>query len=243
MSLKKTTKKVAKPKATKKRHDGRTVDQLRDMEAKLGVVKSADGSAMFKIGNTTAVAVVRGPRHLHPKFLQNPEGGRLRCHYNMVAFSGSGDRVRPGPNRRSKEINLVMENALKPSVDLSKYPNAVIDVFVNLIQTDAGTRCAAITAASMALADAGLPMKDLVSAVAVGMAEGQVIADLNYEEDSHETGVDIPIAMMTSSDKITLMQLDGNIKKEQLKEAVTLAKKACKKVNEVQRKAIVERYK
>ena len=238
---KKIVKKVAK-KTGKKRHDGRTFDQLRNMEAKLGVVKSADGSAMFKIGNTIAVAAVRGPRHLHPRFLQDPEGGLLRCHYNMIAFSGSGDRVRPGPSRRSKEINLVIGDALKPSLDLSKYPNSVVDVFVNLIQTDAGTRCAAITAASMALADAGLHMKDLVSAVAVGYANGMVVADLDKTEEDFADAVDIPIAMMTSDEKVTLMQLDGKINKKHLTEAVEISKKACKKITEVQRKAIMERY-
>jgi exosome complex component RRP41 len=242
MSAKKTTKKVAKSKATKKRHDGRTIDQLRDYEAKLGVVKSADGSAMFRIGKTIAVAAVRGPRHLHPKFLQNPEGARLRCHYNMMAFSGSGDRVRPGPSRRSKEINLVMENSLKPAIDLSRYPNAVVDVFVSLIQTDAGTRCAAITAASMALADAGLHMKDMVSAVAVGFADGNVVVDLDKTEEDFDDAVDVPIAMMASDERITLLQLDGKIKKEKLKEAIDLAGKACRDIAKVQRKAIVERY-
>ena len=95
-----------------KRHDGRNYDDLRPMQAKVGVVPSAEGSAMFQIGKTIAIAAVRGPKKLHPKFLQNPEVGILRCFYNMVSFSGSGDRVRPGPSRRSKEINFVMENAL-----------------------------------------------------------------------------------------------------------------------------------
>ncbi|MDP3916683.1 MAG: exosome complex exonuclease Rrp41 [Nanoarchaeota archaeon] len=227
---------------TNKRTDGRNFDELRKMEAKVGVVSSANGSAMFKIGNTTAIAVVRGPKKLHPKFLQNPETGRLRCFYNMVSFSGSGDRVRPGPSRRTKEINLVMENALAPAIDLSRFPGSSVDVFVNLIQTDAGTRCAAITAAAMALADAGFEMRDLVTAVAAGLVEDQVLVDLNYDEDSHEMGVDIPIAMMPNEDKITLLQLDGRVKKEKLNEAIELARSACKKIYKVQRAALVERY-
>jgi|TARA_Y100000310_G_scaffold345052_1_gene461432 exosome complex component RRP41 len=236
MTSKKTTSKI-------KRHDGRAPDGLRDMEAKIGVVKSAKGSAMFRIGKTIAVAAVRGPRKLHPKFLQDPERGRLRCFYNMLAFSGSGDRVRPGPSRRSKEINLVMENALNPSLDLSRFPSCAIDVFVNLIQTDAGTRCAAITAASMALADAGFEMKDLVSSVAVGTVNGNVVADLDKTEEDVEDAVDIPIAMMPNEEKITLLQLDGRVKKDDLNSAVELAKGVCKKIYEVQKTAIMEGYK
>ncbi|MBT6044435.1 exosome complex exonuclease Rrp41, partial [Candidatus Woesearchaeota archaeon] len=207
-----------------------------------GVVPSAKGSAMFKIGNTIAVAAVRGPRKLHPKFLQDPEKGKLRCFYNMISFSGAGDRVRPGPSRRSKEINLVMESALTPAIDLSAYPGCAVDVFINLIQTDAGTRCAAITAASMALADAGFRMQDIVSAIAVGKANGEIVVDLNYEEDSDENGVDIPIAMMPNEEKVTLLQLDGRIKKEELAKALELVKPVCKKIGEVQREAIIARH-
>mgnify|MGYP002635315067 CR=1 FL=1 len=225
-----------------KRHDGRAADGLRPMEAKVGVVPNAQGSAMFKIGKTIAVAVVRGPKKLHPKFLQDPESGKLRCFYNMISFSGSGDRVRPGPSRRSKEINLVMENALAPALDLTAFPGSAVEVHVNLIQTDAGTRCAAITAAAMALADAGFRMKDLVSAVAVGSINGNVVADLDKTEEDISDAVDIPIAMMPNEGKITLLQLDGRITQEALADALELAKPVCKKIAELQRKAIAERY-
>tara|TARA_Y100000310_G_scaffold345757_1_gene469345 strand:+ start:4903 stop:5658 length:756 start_codon:yes stop_codon:yes gene_type:complete len=246
MSAKKTIKKVAKKSgggSKMKRHDGRAQDDLREMEAKIGVVKSADGSAMFRIGKTVAVAAVRGPRTLHPRFRQNSEKGVLRCTYNMLAFSGSGDRVRPGPSRRSREINLVMEKSLEPVLDLSKYPNAVIDVFIHLIQTDAGTRCAAISAASLALADAGLVMKDMISSVAVGTVNGKVVADLDKTEEDVEGAVDIPVAMMQRTGDVTLLQLDGRITKEQLAEALELAKPVCKKIFELQKNAITARYK
>src|SRR3989338_11381118 len=97
-----------------KRFDGRGFDELRKIEAKVGVVKSANGSAMFRIGDTIAIAAVRGPRDLFPKFMQNPKSGILRCNYNMMPFSGMGERVRPGANRRAKEISLVTERSLSP---------------------------------------------------------------------------------------------------------------------------------
>src|SRR3989338_8793513 len=135
-----------------KRLDGRKFDETRPIEAKAGIIKRADGSGYFKIGNTIAYAAVYGPRNLYPKFLQDPEKGILRVNYNMMPFSGSGDRVRPGGNRRSKEISMVIEKSLQPVVDLQEFPNSVIDVFIELPQTDAGTRCAGICAASIALA-------------------------------------------------------------------------------------------
>lgn len=228
---------------TFKRPDGRKFDELRPMEARVGVIKRADGSAMFKIGNTVALAAVYGPRELYPGHLQNPETGILRCNYNMVAFSGHGERVKPGPSRRAREISLVTENALLPVLDLRKYPSAVIDIYIELINTDAGTRCAGITAAAMALANAGIPMKDLISAVSVGKIGDTYLVDLTYEEDSYENGVDMPVAIMPRTGKITLLQMDGVVSKEDIHEMLKLAKKACLQIYKVQVKALKEYYK
>ncbi len=226
-----------------KRADGRKFDDLRPMEAKVGIIKRADGSAMFKIGKTIAYAAVYGPRALHPVHMRTPSQGQLRVNYNMMAFSGSGDRVKPGQSRRSKELNLVIANALESVLDLKEYPNAVVDVFIELIQTDAGTRCAGITAAAMALADAGLKMKDMVAAVSVGMVGDKVVIDLDKTEEDFEGGaVDIPVAMTARDGKITLLQLDGVIPQAQLQEALKKARDACLKVHEVQKNALHERY-
>jgi len=216
-----------------KRNDGRKVDELRPMEAKAHIIPNADGSASFKIGKTWAIAAVYGPREVYPRFLANPKKGLL----------GSGERIKPGKSRRAQEISMVMELALQPVVDLSAYPNAVVDIFVELPQTDAGTRCAAISAACIALADAGIPMKDMVSSVAVGQVDGTVLADLDYSEESYPAEVsDIPVAMLHNTKEISLLQMDGEISKEDLLKALELAKAATEKVYELQVKALKEKY-
>ena len=224
-----------------KRKD-RKVTDMREMSAKVDVIPNADGSAMFKIGNTTAIAGVYGPRALHPRHLQNPLKGKLRCNYNMMAFSGSGDRVRPGPSRRSKEISEITQRALEPVLDLSEFPNTVVDVFIEMTQTDAGTRCAGIVAASMALANAGFPMKDLISAISVGKVEDKMVVDLDKEEDCDLGAADMPVAMMPRNGKITLLQLDGFMSKEDIKEGLLMAKKACNEIYELQQKALKAVY-
>lgn len=227
----------------KKREDGRKFDEIRPMEAEVGIIKRADGSARFKIGKTEALAAVYGPRELVPRFMQNPKTGILRVHYNMMPFSGSGNRVKPGGNRRSKELGVVIRDSLMPVINLNEFPNAVVDVYIELPQTDAGTRCAAITAAAMALADAGLLMTDLVSSVAVGRVDDKIVVDLDYFEDSHEEGTDLPIAIIPSTGEISLMQMDGFMTKKQLFEAIEEAQKAVKKINVVQMKALKQKYK
>ncbi|HIH11564.1 TPA: exosome complex exonuclease Rrp41 [Candidatus Woesearchaeota archaeon] len=231
----------------RKRLDGRKIDELRPVEAKVGVVSNADGSASFRIGKTWAIAAVYGPREIFPRFLQNPKRGILRCHYSMMPFSGSGERIRPGSNRRAQEISLVIQKSLEPVVDLSAFPNAVVDIFVELPQTDAGTRCAAISAASMALAVAGIPMKDLVSSVAVGKVDDKVVVDLDYMEEHIEefnpesaaaSVADIPVAMIHNTKEVTLLQMDGKVSKEDLIYALELAKKGIEQVYATQVKAL-----
>ena len=225
------------------RVDGRKFDELRPMEAKAGVIPNADGSALVKAGKTTAYAAVYGPRELFPRFKQNPKTGIVRCHYGMMPFSGSGERIRPGNSRRSQEIAMVMEKSLNAMIDLSAFPNAVVDIYVDLPQTDAGTRCAAISAASIALADAGIPMKDMISSVAVGEVDGTVVADLSYDEEAYDAIVsDIPVAMTHNTKEITLLQMDGEISKENLMKALEMAKVGTETVYELQMKALKEKF-
>ena len=229
----------------KQRIDGRKFDEPRKMEAKVGIIPRADGSAMFRMGNTLAYAAVYGPRNLHPRFLQDPSKGILRCNYNMMPFSSFTERVRPGGSRRSKEISLVTGKALLPVLDLNEYPNSVVDVFIEFPQTEAGSRCAGICAASMALADAGLTMKDLVAAVSVGRVDDKIVVDLDYNEEAYEDGpvADTPIAMMSNSGKITLLQMDGLISRDDLKKAMEMAKKVCREIYQIQKSALKEKYK
>jgi len=225
-----------------KRNDGRKFDEPREMKAEVGVLKNASGSAKFQIGETIAIAAVYGPRNLYPKFLQNPEKGILRCTYNMFSFSVD-ERIRPGPSRRSREISLVTERALIPALNLSEFPNSVVDVFVEIVQADAGTRCAGICAASMALADAGIPMKDLVSAISVGKVGDKIVVDLDKVEEDYEDGVtDMPIAMLPRNGEISLLQMDGEMEAKEIKEALDKGKEICIKIDDMQKKALKERY-
>jgi exosome complex component RRP41 len=226
---------------TYKRQGGRKSDEIREMKAKVGVVENADGSAMFSFGDTIAIAAVYGPKKMHPQHLQDPEKGVLRCDYSMLSFSVT-DRIRPGPNRRSTEISKIIQWALEPVLMIDKYPQMVIDVHINILQANASTRCAGINAAAMALAHAGIPMKDLVSSVSIGKLDKELIVDLNKEEEDFKEGegsTDIPITF-TNEGKLTHIQLDGKIKTKQLKEAIELARKSCKKIYEVQKKALKE---
>ncbi len=224
----------------KTRKDGREFDELRPIKAKVGIVPSADGSAMYESGKTRAIAVVRGPRILHPQHMQDPMKGLLRVTYQMMSFS-VWDRIKPGNSRRGQEISKVSEWALSEVVDLEAFPNAVVDVFIQIPQADAGTRVAGLNAAAMALAHAGVPMKEMVSAIAVGKMDKTIVVDVDKDEEDFKDGegaTDIPLAYSSRQGKVVLMQLDGKISPSELKVAVDMGRTACKKILDIQTKAL-----
>lgn len=222
------------------RLDGRTAGELRPIKIEAGVLKNADGSAYVEIGKNKVLAAVYGPRECHPRHLQNPSKAIIQCKYNMMAFSVS-DRKRPGPDRRSVEISKIIAEALESVVITELYPRASIDVYIEILQANAGTRCAGLTAASVALADAGIPMRDIVPAVAVGKADGHVLLDLNKEEDNYGQA-DVPLAIIPSTNEIVLMQMDGDMTREEFDKAMKMGVDACHEVYKLQKDALKRRY-
>ncbi len=223
-----------------KRFDGRKFDEMREMKAALGVIPRADGSAMFSFGDTIAIAAVYGPKPLHPQHLQNPQKGIVRCFYDMLSFSVT-ERKKPGSSRRSQEISKVTEWALSKVLLLDEFPNTVVDIHISVLQANASTRVAGINAASLALAQAGVPMRELVAAVSIGKMDTTIVTDVIKEEEDYEEGegaTDIPMAFLSNSGKISLLQLDGKCSPEKLKEAIEAGEKACRQIAELQKKTL-----
>jgi exosome complex component RRP41 len=222
------------------RYDGRKLNEMRPLEAKVGVIKNADGSAMFRMGKTVAIAGVYGPRKVFPKHEENAEKSVLRVRYNMAAFA-TKERGRPGPNRRSTEISMVIREALIPTIFLEEYPKTAIDLHIEVLEADASTRIAGLNAAALALADAGIPMRDLVCACAAGKVEDHVVLDVAGKEDT-EGDLDLPVAFYPKKNEITLLQMDGLATKDEVKKIVSLAIEGAKKVYEVQKSALKSKY-
>jgi len=222
------------------RSDGRTVDQTRKVTIKAGVLKNADGSAYIEFGDNKIIAGVFGPRDVHPKHLANTDTGIIRCRYHMSPFSVT-ERKHPAPSRREIEIGKVLKEALKPALILEKFPRTVVDVFLEVLQADGGSRCAALAAASVALADAGIPMRDMVSACAAGKVADTIVLDVNNEEDQAGQA-DMPVGYMPNLEQVTLFQLDGVLTPDEYKKCLETAIIGCKQVYEIQKKAIKDKF-
>lgn len=222
------------------RIDGRRENELRPIKIETGVLERADGSAYIEWGKNKVLAAVYGPREAHPRHLQNPTRAIVQCKYNMAAFSVS-DRKRPGPDRRSVEISKVISEAIECVTFTERFPRTSIDVYIEVLQADAGTRCAGLTVASVALADAGIPMRDLIPACAAGKVDGHVVLDLCKEEDNFGEA-DLPMAIIPHSGKIILMQMDGNLSVAEFNKATSMLFKALGTISDLQKAALRKKY-
>ena len=222
------------------RGDGRKADELRPLKLQVGVLPNADGSAYIEHGKNKILAAAFGPREMHPKHLAQADRMVLRCRYHMAPFSVP-ERKSPAPSRREVELSKVIKESLEPALFLELYPRTGVDVFVEVLQADGGTRCAAITAAALAIADAGVPMKDLVVACAAGKVEDTVVLDL-YDAEDKLGSADVPVAYMPNLNAITLLQMDGILAPAEFEKAVTMAMDGCKKIYQMQKEALKTKY-
>ena len=225
-----------------KRLDGRDFDELRPLSIEAGILKNADGSAYLKWGNNRVLAAVYGPKEATPKHFADPTKAIVKCRYAMAPFSSLEDHGRTGPNRRATEISKVAKEAFENVILLNEYPGGEIDIFMEILQSDGGTRAAGITAASVALANAGIHMKDLIYAVSAGRIGDHIVLDVNMLEDNY-SDADMPMAVAPRNNDILLLQMDGGLTKQQYKEAVDMVIRAGRKIQEEQRAALKRCYK
>ncbi|MFQ3321418.1 MAG: exosome complex component RRP41 [Candidatus Thalassarchaeaceae archaeon] len=199
------------------RMDGRSATDVRPITIETGVVPVADGSCRMTWGTNDVIVAVYGPMEAHPRKIQRQDRAVLDVRYNMAPFSTT-DRIRPGFNRRSREISKVTADALASVVLLEMYPRSKIRVEIEVICAEAGTRCVGLTAASVALADAGIPMTDMVVSVASGKINDVVVCDLNKEEDNYGEA-DLPMGVLPNTGEIVFLQMDGDLSPEQFQTA------------------------
>src|SRR5207248_48502 len=176
-----------------------TGDQLRPVSFDLGIAPYAGGSVLVTVGNTRVICGVTVEENV-PRWMkeQGVTGGWLTAEYSMLPYSTQTrkprDIAKGRIDGRSIEIQRLIGRSLRTVVDLEKLGPRTIWVDCDVLQADGGTRTAAITGASLALAIAcrklvrekkidASPAWKLIAAISARVLEGQVILDPNYEED------------------------------------------------------------
>jgi len=234
-----------------KRSDGRGLKSLRSVKITRNYLKHAEGSVLIKIGDTKVICSASVEERV-PPFLRNTGKGWVTAEYSMLPRSTHTrtSREKGGGNGRAFEIQRLIGRSLRSVTDLSAFGERTLWIDCDVIQADGGTRTASITGAYVALVDAfrkmikndlieKVPVKDSVAAISVGKVEGEVLLDLNYEEDS-KAEVDMNV-VMTGAGKFVEIQgtAEGGVfTKKEMDELVKIAQRGIRVLTRIQKKSL-----
>lgn len=209
------------------REDGRTLHECRPAFLQTGAVNAAAGSAYAEFGQTKVIVSVFGPRE-SKKAQAYSDIGRLNCNVSFATFAGSV-RGRAGQGVEEKEYSQMLYKALEGAIALHTFPKTTVDVFALVLQSGGGDLPVVITCASLALADAGIVMYDLVSAVSLSSFDTKLLLDATLDEENSQDG-SLMLACMTSRNEITQLSLSGEWPQVKLSEGLKLCLDACNKL-------------
>ncbi|MBU0759423.1 MAG: ribonuclease PH [Candidatus Omnitrophica bacterium] len=226
---------------------------MRKVRIKRNVMKFAEGSCMIEVGNTKVICTASVEEKV-PPFLRNTGSGWVTAEYGMLPRSCKTrtprEASRGKQSGRTYEIQRLVGRSLRSVVELDKLGERTVWIDCDVIQADGGTRTASITGSFIALADAlsglkekgiieKLPLKDFVAAVSVGIVDGKLYLDLDYENDSRAE-VDMNIVM---TGKGQLIEVQGTAEKKpfskkDLSQLIALAEKGIKELIAMQRRIL-----
>lgn len=231
----------------------RQATQIRPVSMETAVNKWAEGSCLIKIGGTQVLctASVEFNQPLW-KRLQNKTGGWVTAEYSMLPRANGTRKSREAllKDHRTAEISRLVGRALRSVVDMEKLGKHTITVDCDVIQADGGTRCAAITGGYVALVlavrwliergrIAENPVRDYVAAISAGIFNGELILDLDYDEDG-VAEIDSNFVMAGNGDLIEI-QATGEqhpFNRAQIEQLMDMATDGCKKLIELQKQVL-----
>lgn len=219
------------------RLDGRGYEEFRSVFMDTKVISRAAGSAYVELGDTKVMAAVYGPRQSERKFGFS-DRGRLNCELN---FTSVAQKVRGKQQQRvsRKELSAQLTTTLQGVVDLDRFPKAVVDVAVLVLQADGGELAAAICAASAALADASIEQTDVLPACSVALVEGKLLLDPVPHESAQQQG-SLLVAYSSAANQVMQMHLTGSWSAGQVKDGLELAMGGCQQLRGLMRQTLLD---
>ncbi|XP_066290141.1 exosome complex component RRP41-like [Branchiostoma lanceolatum] len=212
------------------RIDGRRSSELRKVCARMGVFTQADGSAYIEQGNTKALATVYGPHEVRKgRGKIQHDRAVVNCQFSMATFSTGERKSRPKGDRRSQEMSMHLRQTFEAVIVTELFPRSQIDIYVQILQADGGNYCACVNAATLAVIDAGIPMKDYVCACTAGFIQDSPLLDISYVEESAGAPF-LTVAMMPKSEQIVLLEMNSRLHADNMEKVLDLATQGCKDV-------------
>ncbi|EFA78332.1 Exosome complex exonuclease rrp41 [Heterostelium album PN500] len=212
------------------RIDGRRNNEIRRLNMKMGIFNRADGSAYYEQGNTKITVAVYGPREVASNQRMLHDRAIVNCEYSQAAFSSATDRK---PTRKSDkqsyEIASLIKQAFESTIQITLFPRSQIDIYVQVLQADGGLKAAALNAATLAVIDAGLPMRDFICACSATFIEGVPLLDMNQMEE-RSGGADLLLSIQPQLGGVISLNMESKVPQDMFESVLELANLGCMKI-------------
>ncbi|KAL1494393.1 hypothetical protein ABEB36_009998 [Hypothenemus hampei] len=220
------------------RLDGRRANELRRIRCKMGVFSQPDGSAYIEQGLTKVLAAVYGPHQTRNKQKAQHDACIINTQFSMAVFSTTDRKKRPRGDRKSIELSVLLQQALSAVIETDLYPFSQIDVYVEVLHADGGIYAACVNAATLAIIDAGIPIKEYICACTASLANDDVpMLDISHQEEILG-GPTLTITALPMSEKIVLMEMSQRFHLDHLPKVLDKALEGCKDIKEILDEAV-----
>ncbi|KAL5015201.1 hypothetical protein ScPMuIL_009471 [Solemya velum] len=231
----------------KKRQDGRGLGDIRPMFLRAGIVSQARGSAYMEQNQTKVICAVYGPREIARRE-EFSWKGQITCEFKFATFSCL-HRRQPQQDGEEKDFSVQLLEALEPAVCLHKFPKSQVNVYVTVLQDDGSALAAAITCASVALADAAIEMYDLVTGCSARISGGHILLDpchteeYRSEKDNTVNNGSVTLGLMPSLRQVSAVTSKGELEFEHVKKAMDQCLEVCQKLYPVLQQSLIKSVK
>ncbi|RWS23891.1 exosome complex component RRP41-like protein [Leptotrombidium deliense] len=223
------------------RCDGRRPNELRKLSCKLGTFETADGSSYVEMGNTRILATVYGPRETKTNRARlQHDRAVINCEYSLATFSTPERMKKSRSDFRSIELMNNLKEIYESAILTELYPYSQIDIFLQVLQSDGSNYSACVNAATLAIINAGIPIKDIVCACSAGFVSDTPMIDMSYIEESMGADSQLTVALLPKEKQILSMESNGRVNLEKLNSLVDTAIDGCLDVYTIMRTAVLD---
>nr|XP_002131069.1 exosome complex component RRP41-like [Ciona intestinalis] len=220
------------------RFDGRKPSELRRVRCNMGVFTQADGSAYIEQGNTKVLAAIYGPHEASNNMRSRVclDKCFINCEFSQAMFSSAERKKRSRGDRKGKDMSAHIKQTFEAAVRTQLYPRSQIDIYLQVLHSDGSLYCACVNAATLALIDAGIAMKDYVCACSASLTKETSLIDINHVEELAGCA-EFSAAIMPKLDQIIYSELNGRIHQDELGQLVDAVTNGCKDIF-----AVIDRF-
>ena len=223
------------------RMDGRKPHELRRIQCNLSVFMQADGSAYIEQGNTKVLAAIYGPHEpsANKKSQVLQDKCLINCEYSQATFSTAERKHVSRGDRKGQDLSAHIKQTFEAAIHTSLYPRSQIDIYFQVLHADGSHYSACVNAATLALIDAGIAMKDFACSCSASLVKSKALIDINHVEESTDCA-EFSAAYLPKLDEIIYSEMNGRLHVDELPKVIEAVVAGCKDIFTVMERTVRE---